>query len=156
LLEKKPSRRPASAEDVQQELSQLLSRAQQRGLGRRRWRAWRGRALKRRAAWAAAFATAIGVIVAAAIGIAAWWPDTAPVVNQASLLQARPQPVDQGELRRLERAVKSGFSELQGEVAGLDRATFYLLEGRDTWQSELEAVQHELAELESVSNPELD
>ena len=54
LLEKKPNRRPASAEDVQQQLSQLLSRVQQRGLGRRRWRGWSGRRLRRRIAWAAA------------------------------------------------------------------------------------------------------
>ncbi|HEX2475763.1 MAG TPA: serine/threonine-protein kinase, partial [Lacipirellulaceae bacterium] len=156
LLEKKPSRRPAGAEDVQHELSQLLSRAQQQGLGRRRWRRWRTPAFKRRAAWAAAFATIAGVVVAAAIGIAAWWPEPAQVVNQTSLLQAAPQPVDQTEIRQLERAVKSGFSKLQGEVAGLDRATFYLLEGRDTWQEEFESVQRELAELESISNPDLD
>jgi hypothetical protein len=143
LLEKKPSRRPSSAEDVQQQLSELLSRAQQRGLGRRRWRAWRGRALRRRAAWAAAFAAIAGVVAATAIGIAAWWP-------------AGPAPVDQAEIRQLERDVISRFSELQGEVAGLDRATFYLFDGSDSWQRELESVQRELAELESVSNLESD
>jgi eukaryotic-like serine/threonine-protein kinase len=143
LLEKKPSRRPSSAEDVQQQLSGLLSRAQQRGLGRRRWRGWRGRALRRRAAWAGAFAAIVGVVAAAVIGIAVWWP-------------AGPVLVDQAEIRQLERAVISGFSDLPGEVAGLDRATFYLLEGRDSWQREIEAVQHELAELELVNNPESD
>jgi hypothetical protein len=156
LLEKKPSRRPANAEAVQLELSQLLSRAQQRGLGRRRWRRWRTPAFKRRAAWTAALTAIVGVVVAAAIGIAAWWPEPARVVNQVNLLQAAPQPVDRTELRQLERAVRSGFSELQDEVAGLDRATFYLLEGRDTWQQELETVQQELAELESLSNSDLD
>jgi serine/threonine-protein kinase len=143
LLEKKPSRRPSSAEDVQQQLSGLLSRAQQRGLGRRRWRAWRGRALRRRAAWAAVFAAIVGLIAATAIGIAAWWP-------------ASPAPVDQAEIRQLERAVISRFSELAGEVTGLDRATFYLLDGQDTWQREMESIQRELAELESVNNPESD
>jgi serine/threonine-protein kinase len=143
LLEKKPSRRPSSAEDVQQQLSELLSRAQQRGLGRRRWRGWRGRALRRRAAWAAAFAAIVGVVAAAVIGIAAWWP-------------ASPAPVDQAEIRQLERDVISRFSELQGEVAGLERTTFYLFDGSDSWQRELESVQRELAELESISNPEID
>jgi serine/threonine protein kinase len=156
LLEKKPSRRPASAEHVQQELSQLLSRAQQRGLGRRRWRRWRTPAFKRRTAWTAALTAIVGVVVAAAFGIATWWPEAAQVANHASLLQAGPQPVNQTELRQLERALISGFSELQGEVVGLDRATFYLLEGRDTWHHELESVQRELAELESISNPDLD
>jgi hypothetical protein len=141
LLEKKPNRRPSSAEEVQQQLSGLLSRAQQRGLGRRRWRAWRGRALRRRAAWAAALAAIVGVVAAAVIGIAAWWPAA---------------PVDQEEIRQLERDVKSGFSELQGEMAGLDRTTFYLLDGRDTWQLEMESIQRALAELESVNNPESD
>jgi hypothetical protein len=143
LLEKKPSRRPSSAEDVQRQLSELLSRAQQRGLGRRRWRGWRGRALRRRAAWAAAFAAIVGVVAAAVIGIAAWWP-------------AGPTPVDQAEIRQLERDVISRFSELQGEVAGLERTTFYLFDGSDSWQRELESVQRELAELESISNPEID
>jgi serine/threonine-protein kinase len=143
LLEKKPSRRPASADNVQQELSQLLSRAQQRGLGRRRWRGWRGRALKRPATWAAAFAAIVGIIAAAAIGIVAWWP-AAPTAASAT------------ELRQLERAVITGFSELQGEVGGLDGATFYLFEGRDTWRQKLESVQRELAELESISNSECD
>jgi hypothetical protein len=139
LLEKKPSRRPSSAEDVQQQLSGLLSRAHQRGLGRRRWRAWRARRVKRMAALAAI----VGLVAAAVIGIAAWWP-------------AGPAAVDQAEIRQLERTVISRFSELQGEVAGLDRATFYLLEGRDTWQIEMESVQRELAVLESVNNPESD
>jgi serine/threonine-protein kinase len=156
LLEKKPNRRPASAEAVQQELSQLLSRAQQRGLGRRRWRRWRGRARRRRAAWAAAFAAMIGLCAAAAVGIATWWPTTPQEIQQASLLPTAPQLVDATELRQLERAMISGFSELHGEVADLERATFYLLEGRDSWQHELESVQQELAELESVSNPESD
>ena len=74
LLEKKPNRRPASAEDVQQQLSQLLSRVQQHGLGRRRWRGWSGRRLRRRIAWAAAASVITALIVAGATWLASITP----------------------------------------------------------------------------------
>ena len=88
-------------------------------------------------------AAIVGLVSAAVIGIAAWWP-------------AGPPTVDQAEIRQLERTVISRFSELHGEVAGLERATFYLHEGQDAWQREMESIQRELAELESVNNPESD
>ena len=43
LLEKKPSRRLASADEVRQELATLLSRVQQQGLGRRRFASLRSK-----------------------------------------------------------------------------------------------------------------
>ena len=155
LLEKKPSRRPASAEAVQQELSDLLSRVQQSGLGRRRFRRWGGRTFKRNAPLVAAFTTIAVMVIATVIGVVAWWPAAPQAIHQTRTSSLAPQRIDHADVRQIERAVITGFSALQAEAAELDRATFYLLEGRDSWQQELESVQHELTAIESVSDRDL-
>ena len=77
LLEKKPARRFASAEEVQQELAVLLNRAQSEGLGRRRFRGWRVKRLRRKLA---AGAAVLAVTAAIVFGVS-WWvrPVTRPL-----------------------------------------------------------------------------
>jgi hypothetical protein len=106
-------------------------------------------------AWTAAISTIIGVVAASAIGIVTWWPGNPGLVNPTTSGRTAAQPVAQGnraEVRQLERAVMNGFSTLENEVADLDRATFYLHQGGDTWQRELESVQRDLSEVESFNN----
>ena len=69
LLEKKPTRRPASAAEVSQRLSALLSRIQQYGLGRRRFGGFRGRRARRRVLGLAAAAIATVALIVGAIHI---------------------------------------------------------------------------------------
>jgi serine/threonine protein kinase len=132
LLEKKPSRRPDSADDVHEQLSQLLSRAQQRGLGRRRWRGWRARRVMR----AVALAAGLLLTVATIIGVVAWWPVSTP-------------PLADSEWRRLEREVASASAAMREAVGNTAGASYYLQPGDDVWQRELEALDHEIAAMEA-------
>jgi serine/threonine protein kinase len=131
LLEKKPGRRPATADDVQRQLAQLLSRVQQRGLGRRRLRGWSGRRLRRRIAWAAVLMTALTVV-----GYAGWL---------ASTTQSTPSA---GEI---ERELANGFVELQSAIQQADNATFFMHEP-DRWNRELSAIERDLDRIESYEN----
>jgi serine/threonine protein kinase len=135
LLEKKPTRRPATADDVQQQLSQLLSRAQQRGLGRRRWRGRRERRAKR----AVALAAGLLLTLATIIGVIAWWP-------------ASPQPLENSEWRRLEREMASASAAMREAVGNTSAASFYLQPGDDAWRRELEALEHEIAAMEAANS----
>jgi len=136
LLEKKPGRRYGSAEEVQQRLSQLLSRVQQHGLSRRRWRPWRSRRARRTAVLAG------GVMLAAAatIGVIGWLPPVPPTSP----------PTDPAELRRLEREVVSEFAAIADAVNSMTGQSYYLQEGRNDWQRELDSVHRGLAELEAT------
>jgi eukaryotic-like serine/threonine-protein kinase len=135
LLEKKPSRRPSSAEDVQQQLSQLLSRVQQQGLGRRRWRGWR--ALRaRRMRWVAAIFAGVLLAAATTIGALRWWPAT-------------PVPIDVPELKRLEGDVIDVSAAMREAVNSTSTAAYYLQTWDDAWRRELESVQSEIAEFET-------
>ncbi len=148
LLEKKPTRRPASAEDVQQQLSQLLSRVQQRGLGRRRWRGWSGRRLRRRIAWAAAATVITALTVAGAMWLA--W------ITQSSInggeVQTTESPRDENAsaiARQIEREVSIGFEELESAISRTNGETFFL-QGTDEWNRDLEFVQHAVQQLETA------
>ena len=133
LLEKKPGRRFASADEVQQRLSRLLSRVQRHGLGRRRWRPLRSRQIR----WAAMLAGAVSLATAATIGVTVWLPPSSP-------------PADPLELRRLEREVVSEFGAMEEAVSKLTAESYYLQDGHDVWQRELNSVERQLAELEAT------
>jgi hypothetical protein len=161
LLEKKPGRRPATAEDVQQRLSQLLSRLQQRGLGRRRLRGWRGRQLRRKMTWVCG-----GMLFAAALTTAGFWlrpeptmqsqlaaqPDTAAgsaniAEGRSDLLHILHSEVEVIRSEALE--IRSGFGELNSVVDGASRGAYFLQHGTDAWDRELDAVQQEVAQIEA-------
>ena len=147
LLEKKPNRRPAGAEVVQQQLSQLLSRVQQRGLGRRRWRGWSGRRLRRRIAWAAA----ASVITAAIVAGAPWLASTIQSSVSGGEVQTTESPRDDNAnaiARQIEREVSKGFDELESAISRTNGETFFL-QGTDDWNRDLESIQHAVQQLES-------
>jgi serine/threonine protein kinase len=148
LLEKKPSWRPATADEVQQQLSQLLSRAQQRGLGRRRWRRWNGRRLRRRVAWVAAAIT----ITASIIGGAMWFGPTAETATNQNEVASTESPRKDNaifEAGQIERDVKNGFQELEIAINNISQSSHFVHD-TDRWNREVQSVQHAVQQLESA------
>jgi serine/threonine protein kinase len=160
LLEKKPGRRPASADQVQQQLAQLLSRVQQRGLGRRRFRGWSGRRLRRRMAWAAAVLLATSTI----IGGTAWLAsitqtpksdstsaDQGTVQLEAAAAGDATDPNVIAAAGQIERDLASGFVELQSAIYQATSGTFFL-HGADRWDREINAIEQDLDRIEGYDN----
>jgi serine/threonine protein kinase len=149
LLEKKPTRRPATADEVQQKLSQLLSRAQQRGLGRRRWRGWNGRRLRRRVTW-----TAVALMITASIIGGAMWlgPTIETDANQNDVAITESTRNDDAifEAGQIERDVKNGFQELEIAINNVDESSFFLHD-TDQWNREILVVVHAVQQLESAT-----
>ncbi|HEY4234372.1 MAG TPA: serine/threonine-protein kinase [Lacipirellulaceae bacterium] len=146
LLEKKPGRRYASAEEVRERLASLLSRAQQFGFGRRRFARIRGKRLRRRVLWSAV----AGLLVAAAVvGVVATWPASRP--------QATEQPpahpaADGAEIARSEREFAGEWKESAHAIGQMERPTSFLSSG-DSWNRDLESLKQSLANLEALVNP---
>jgi eukaryotic-like serine/threonine-protein kinase len=148
LLEKKPGRRFASAEEVRERLASLLSRAQRDGLGRRRFARIRREPLRGHPFWAAAAGLMAVVVVAGAV----WtWPKSWPRANEG-------QGADVGEhieevvTPRSEREFVNDWAESERAVGQTETATSFVHVG-DAWNRELEALKHSLTELESRENP---
>jgi hypothetical protein len=119
-------------------MAALLSRAQQHGLGRRRFRGWRGRALRRKAALVAACA-AVGSTVA----WSAWW-----FTNYSNTR------VDDQEAvaRRIEGDWRSGFGEVHNALgAATNNEFFFLHQDIDPWSREMEAIERDVSRLEASS-----
>jgi serine/threonine protein kinase len=141
LLEKKPSKRFANAEEVQERLAMLLSRLQQHGLSRRRFRGLRGTRRRRNV-----LAGAAGVIAIAAIAIAArWWP--------ISRYQTVKNPADSSsaEVSALVEREDQYFGDLERVVTSLNSPpeSFFLQAGDDPWTRELQTLKRDIAEFES-------
>jgi serine/threonine protein kinase len=162
LLEKKPSRRFASAEDVQQALAALLSRAQGDGFGRRRFRGWRGRRLRKKAAWIAAAS-----LCCVAIGLAWYVARPSPVAKSSpqaaetqltraetlALLASEREQLEEQSQRVVQQPDSEFFQELQAaqqEAAGAPGSTHYLRRGDDVWNHEIDQARRALSELESI------
>jgi serine/threonine protein kinase len=163
LLEKKPGRRFASAEEVGQRMAELLSRAQQRGLGRRPFRALRIRRMwkSRRAAVAAVVILAILAIVA---GVLQNGREDSPQPNATEIASSPVAPESPApaadpfaaeQLRQIEADQQSFDAELnalRAAAAGATTETLFLQGGEDTWARELDALERELSSLESDSD----
>jgi serine/threonine protein kinase len=150
LLEKKPWRRPGSADEVQQRLSSLLSRVQQRGLGRRRWRVLRSRPLRRKAV------VVVGVMLLAALLTteAMWRAPTSsksqsppPELDTASTAAA--QAVDVESPLDIELDVHSSFGEIRNAMSGLATKSYFLRQELDPWDRELEALRQDVERIEA-------
>ena len=145
LLEKKPSKRFASAEEVQQHLATLLSRSQQHGLGRRRFRGWRGKRLRK----------SVLAGAAALIGIAAI-ASTVSVLRTADQPSSDSRPVAdaaaESALMRGEGQLLGDFQQARSDLDSSTTESYFLQQGDDPWRRELETLKRELAEFESQSN----
>jgi serine/threonine protein kinase len=142
LLEKKPGKRFASADEVQRRLADLLSRLQQHGLSRRRFRRWGDRRLRRNALVGAA-----GLLVAAAIAVGV---SRLPVSTTAE----RNDLVDTSAADAVALVEREGkyFGEMEKVETALGNAapeSYFLQAGSDPWVRELETLKREVAEYES-------
>jgi serine/threonine protein kinase len=161
LLEKKPARRFATAEEVSQTLAELLSRAQQRGLGRRRWRIGRPRQTK----WTVLSAT----LIAASIVTFAIWNGAGEHQPPKPDQQASPGVVDSmpdsatvspevitASDRQKETEFKASNEEFAAEAQSVRNATarlsnesVYLQNGDEEWSRTIHEIDHALKELEA-------
>jgi hypothetical protein len=140
LLEKKPSRRVASAEEVRQRLANQLSHVQQFGLGRRSFSLWRYKRGRRKVL----AVLSILVVAAAATGGALWFAETAR--NPATSETLRAESFTGGETEF--------FTSLDATRQTLDNAsrdTVYTRAHDDSWRREIESLQRDLKKIESTN-----
>jgi hypothetical protein len=140
LLEKKPGRRPASAECVREELATLLSRVQQYGCGRRSFAGWRGRQ-----GWRRLRAGLVAAAVAA-VGIGIWfardWHGREVTTNE-------PLPSVTADV--LVAAEREAGADKEATRQGIERAAreSYFLHGEDSWLREAAELKRDLERAES-------
>lgn len=152
LLEKKPGRRFAGAEEVQDRIASLLNRAQRDGFGRRRFRAWRTR-LVRRTVTAAAAIVLVGVAI---LAVAYWWspreaaentsaPEPSPAASTptgAETLAAFEQYTNR------EQQFAADLDATQTAVERAASATYFLQQGDADWSREMESLNRDVRKLE--------
>jgi hypothetical protein len=146
LLEKKPGRRIASAEEVRTRLADLLSRAQQYGLGRRRFRKIRRPWARNRLVWVAAAALVAVAVVGGSIATWPWW--------QTHTVEARPAKAAAGDAVTVqtEQQLANEWRELERAVGQVDRRSWFMQTG-DAWDQELDSVKRSLSQLEAADRP---
>jgi serine/threonine protein kinase len=152
LLEKKPAKRFSSANEVQQHLALLLNRLQQHGLGRRRFRGWRSRKLWRRVLIGGAMA----IVVAAIIGITitALRETTSPPTGRPTDF-IRASAATAQQKAQYEEDERQFLGDLESANAALERSStgwFYLQDGDDPWQRDLDTLKQDMTNYESQSN----
>ncbi len=154
LLEKKPGRRLATAEDVRAALAALLSDVQRHGLARQRGGAWRARRRKR-----TAIAVAVAGAVAAVTGVVAWLGSgtgtggstqaVSPPQSPVTAASAAATEIDAEAIAGVESAF---FDNLDAARKSLDAATtesVFLQHGEDGWRREVEAIERDLDRIEA-------
>jgi serine/threonine protein kinase len=145
LLEKKPSKRFANAEEVQEKLASLLSRWQRQGLGRRRSRRWRTRHLRRLVAGLAALVLTAWVVVVAVWLTSPWQAEQSPPASPASI-EARLAPIAE-EYNQFE----TELANVEHVLTGNPPETFYLQDD-DSWARELKALEQDVTQMELMSH----
>jgi hypothetical protein len=159
LLEKKPSRRYASADEVGQRLADLLSRAQQRGLGRRRFRIRRFWRTRHTAIAAAAWIAFIAIVLAALQGTPDRVLESPTEKVERPLADAVASPAaaafDPAAAAKLQED-RAGQQQFDSDVNTARTATAravsgaaFLQPGDDAWARELESLERELSKFES-------
>jgi serine/threonine protein kinase len=144
LLEKKPSRRPASAAEASERLAAQLSRIQQYGPGRRRFRGLRSRRTWRRVIGGTAAALLAVLAIAAVLRMNS--PPEAidpPSPSSAEVSQSL------GEAAALEGEFSRELREAHRAVQRSDRTTFSASPSDNPWRAEVDAIQQDLTQLES-------
>jgi serine/threonine protein kinase len=141
LLEKKPSRRLASAEEVHRRLSTLLSHVQLHGLGRRRNSKWRRRGGRRNmlaglAVLALVFAAPVAVWLRTTIVSSTGTTPLRHAVNIAS---------DTGR----ETEFFTTLKETQDSMKGALGDSVYLHSGDDGWRREINSLNRDLDKVET-------
>jgi eukaryotic-like serine/threonine-protein kinase len=146
LLEKNPSRRFASASEVQQQLAALLSRLQQHGLGRRRFRRLRTKRARRAVAGACA---AMIAVAAAAISISLPGPVPKPQSQESKFKIAAATQAGVAAEGMHEKEFQFDFQAVRDRLIESARDPQFLQNAQDPWQQELESLKRDVAEFES-------
>jgi hypothetical protein len=146
LLEKKPSRRYATADEVQDRLAELLSRVQQ-GYRTRLTAVWPSRRWRRRAF------TTLGAFAAAAaiITIAVQWSTRVNGRAEPRTLTsttAIPLPLDSGIEARLDEIFFQGLHEANQLLEQSDGGAGFLQHGDHQWQQAVTGLERDLDRLE--------
>jgi eukaryotic-like serine/threonine-protein kinase len=150
LLEKKPSRRLATADEVQQELATLLSRVQRQGLTRRRLGPWRSRRMRRRV-----LATTAATILAAVVGAASWWKSSSPEGSPPTIANALDEKIrvavtiDRTEAIQLDAQFFGGLAEAQDRLESVQGQSIFLQQEDSAWDDAVKSLQRDLDTLES-------
>jgi serine/threonine protein kinase len=138
LLEKKPSRRLASAEEVRQRLANLLSQVQQFGLSRRSFSAWRYKRGRRRLL----AALSILVTTVVATGSVYWFTRPGTETSTSERL-----PVDTANGNETE--FFTGLGAVRETLDSASHDTVYTRARDDSWRREIESLQRDLKKIES-------
>jgi eukaryotic-like serine/threonine-protein kinase len=145
LLEKDPARRFASAAEIQQQLASLLSRLQQHGLGRRRFRGWRSRRMWKRVAIGVAGAALIAAI---AVAIGALAPETSTTEGPPSTAEIAADKL----LIESEGQFAGDVHEARSALDHSSSSSYYLKSGDDPWNQEMESLRQDVTRLESETH----
>ena len=146
LLEKKPGRRLASAEEVRQRLSSLLSQVQQHGLGRRRFIRWRGTRYQR-----ILLASAALVVIAITVGVA--MSRTSPQ-QPSEVVQPASPSASAANAKAVNGAETEFFTTLDAANESLNQATHgsvYVQHADEDWHREIDSLNRDLDRVESNS-----
>jgi hypothetical protein len=150
LLEKKPGRRPASADEVQLTLAGLLSRGQREGFGRRRFRGWRGKRLRKKlAAGGAALAVTAAIVLAVN-----WWmrPVTPTVTRPVEAVDPQEVAARAAVESQADAAFMTELAAVRASVPESAERSYYLQQGDDGWNREVESLRREVTNLESAGS----
>ena len=143
LLEKKPTKRPASAAAVQEQLASLLSRWQSHGLRRRRH--WHWRNFRRPVAAGIAALALAATVAGATLWLVPWQSgQTQPDSRAALAAQAAP-------FIKADNQFTAELQSVQHVLTGNPPETFYL-QGDDSWARELEALKQDVAQMELLNH----
>jgi serine/threonine protein kinase len=151
LLEKKPARRFASAEEVRDQLARLLSHVQQFGTGRRRFSAWHNRRGRRK------LLAAFSLLVAAAIvtGTAIWFADFGHLTKTITgTTTTTPSPTERptDPPTASETEFFTNLEVAKQVLSSAARDPVYLRGRDDSWQREIESIQRDLKRIETTNH----
>jgi serine/threonine protein kinase len=156
LLEKKPSRRLATAEDVRDRLAHILSDVQRFGVSRRRFSSWRGKRGRRRLVAALALLSAAVVTTEVVIKPTHFGRGAASAVPSETQASA-PAP-DASEIRAAESVARgesdffSTFETTTQSLNGATRKSVFIRSGDDPWRREVESLDRDLKRIESTNH----
>jgi eukaryotic-like serine/threonine-protein kinase len=138
LLEKKPSRRLASAEDVRLRMASLLSQAQRHGFHRRPF------GIRRKTLAGLAL-----IAVGSAAGAAGW---ITTVKTHSEILKPSPSPqttmVNAEVVADGEMEFSTTLEAARRSLRGADRDSFYARSGDEEWRTEIDSLQRALDKIE--------
>jgi serine/threonine protein kinase len=145
LLEKKPSRRLATAEEVRDRLAHILSNVQRFGVSRRPFSAWRGKRGRRKLVAVALLSVAV---ITTEVVIRLTDFGRGPASAKASAVQAS-EAQKSDSLAGGETEFSSNFETATQSLSSAARKSVFIRSSDDPWRREVESLQRDLKRIES-------